>query len=756
MLFKKLLRTTLQYKAQFISMIIMIAIGIGVFVGFNMEWHSLEKNTNSYFEETAFADYRIYSEKGFSETDINKIKEIEGIEEANRILAVDVENINNSDALSLNVLEEYTVSKFHLVKGLEYNQNSEGFWLSDKYAEANDIKLNDELTISYKGFVITGNVIGLIKASEHMVCVADDNQVMPNYESYGYVYTNPNMIFNKLGFELYTQINIISSLEKSEIEKKISDELDMTLLVLSKDENVSYVGATSEVSEGKTMGSILPVLFLAIGFLTMITTMHRVTSNEKIQIGTLKAIGFKNRKILLHYTTFGLFIGLLGSILGIGIGFIIAKIIIAPNGMMSTFIDMPTWDLTMPWWCIIIIIITLLALTLISALSVRKMLKGSAAESLRPYTPKKMKNILLEKTKLWNKLSFSNRWNIRDIFRNKMRSIMTLIGVLGCTILLVGGLGMKDTMDSFVSLIDDELYNYNTRININEAANNIDAINLSNQYNGDWASSSSISLNGETISLEIYNINNDTIRFIDEDDNRVKLSNDGAYVCLRLLEKYKIGDVITISPYGNDKTYEIRIAGALRSVMSENIVMTDEYAESINYEYKITSIYTNYKLDEIADNNIIDSKQTKASVVDSYNSFLDIMNVMVLLLVAAAIVLGVVVLYNLGVMNYTERYKELSTLKVVGFNDKQVGKILISQNIWLTIIGIILGLPFGYLVLRILISTLGKDMELKLTLGVPTYIISLLVTLGVSLFVSFLIAKKNKKIDMVEALKRRD
>ncbi|MBQ9124501.1 MAG: ABC transporter permease [Acholeplasmatales bacterium] len=756
MLFKKLLRTTLQYKAQFISMIIMIAIGIGVFVGFNMEWHSLEKNTNSYFEETAFADYRIYSEKGFSETDINKIKEIEGIEEANRILAVDVENINNSDALSLNVLEEYTVSKFHLVKGLEYNQNSEGFWLSDKYAEANDIKLNDELTISYKGFVITGNVIGLIKASEHMVCVADDNQVMPNYESYGYVYTNPNMIFNKLGFELYTQINIISSLEKSEIEKKISDELDMTLLVLSKDENVSYVGATSEVSEGKTMGSILPVLFLAIGFLTMITTMHRVTSNEKIQIGTLKAIGFKNRKILLHYTTFGLFIGLLGSILGIGIGFIIAKIIIAPNGMMSTFIDMPTWDLTMPWWCIIIIIITLLALTLISALSVRKMLKGSAAESLRPYTPKKMKNILLEKTKLWNKLSFSNRWNIRDIFRNKMRSIMTLIGVLGCTILLVGGLGMKDTMDSFVSLIDDELYNYNTRININEAANNIDAINLSNQYNGDWASSSSISLNGETISLEIYNINNDTIRFIDEDDNRVKLSNDGAYVCLRLLEKYKIGDVITISPYGNDKTYEIRIAGALRSVMSENIVMTDEYAESINYEYKITSIYTNYKLDEIADNNIIDSKQTKASVVDSYNSFLDIMNVMVLLLVAAAIVLGVVVLYNLGVMNYTERYKELSTLKVVGFNDKQVGKILISQNIWLTIIGIILVLPFGYLVLRILISTLGKDMELKLTLGVPTYIISLLVTLGVSLFVSFLIAKKNKKIDMVEALKRRD
>ena len=139
--------------------------------------------------------------------------------------------------------------------------------------------------------------------------------------------------------------------------------------------------------------------------------------------------------------------------------------------------------------------------------------------------------------------------------------------------------------------------------------------------------------------------------------------------------------------------------------------------------------------------------------MDSYDTFMELMNSMIWILVFAAVILGVIVLYNLGVMSYVERYNELATLKVVGFNDCQISKILISQNVWITALGIILGLPIGVGVLSYLIKALASEYELKLVLGGMTYIMSIVLTLVVALMVSYVISLKNKKIDMVSALK---
>jgi putative ABC transport system permease protein len=139
--------------------------------------------------------------------------------------------------------------------------------------------------------------------------------------------------------------------------------------------------------------------------------------------------------------------------------------------------------------------------------------------------------------------------------------------------------------------------------------------------------------------------------------------------------------------------------------------------------------------------------------MDSYDSYLELMNLMVGILIVAAIILGVIVLYNLGIMSYMERYRELATLKVVGFKDKRIGVILISQNVWLTILGIIIGLPLGALILKLLIVVMASEYELKMVIGVLTYIVSILLTFGVSFVVSLFVSKKNKKINMVEALK---
>ncbi|MBQ8620709.1 MAG: ABC transporter permease [Oscillospiraceae bacterium] len=753
MLIRKLFRTAWSYKSQFISMIIMIAIGVGIFLGFNMEWKSLEEDAFTFLEDTNYANFRLYAETGFTEEDIAAVQKINGVHAATRYFSVNVTVKDTKKSVALNVSENYTVSTMLVMEGAEYDESSDGIWLSDKFAKANDIAIGDTLTVTYTGIELSGEVVGLVKSGENLICVADENQLMPDYESFGFAYITPRKLENALGFAFYPQINILSDMEKADLEQAIKDATGTTFLVTTKDEHVAYAGVLSEAEEGKTMGSILPVLFLAIAILTMVTTMHRIAANEKVQIGTLKALGFRDRKILLHYTSYGLMIGLVGLVLGVALGYFVASFIISPDGMMGTYLDMPDWSLVMPDFCIPVMALTVVFLTLISYLSVKKMLKGTAADALRPYTPKAMKKSVIEKLPFWNKLPFGTKWNIRDILRHKSRSAMTLVGVFGCMLLLVGGLGMKDTMEGFLDMLDKDISNYTTKVNLSESAANEAAMALAEELNGDWQATSGISYEGKTITLEVYHADHSKVRFLTEENERMELGDEGVYLCLRLKDTAAIGDIIEFSPYGSEETYEVKVAGYLRSLVSECIVMTDAYADSIGLEYHIGSIYTDTISEDIEGSAIISGKQDKDMIMDSYDTFMEIMNVMIVVLVAAAIVLGIVVLYNLGVMSYVERYRELATLKVLGFRDKAIGKLLITQNIWLTLIGVALGLPGGVGVLYVLVTALASEYELSLILGPATYVVSIALAFGVSLLVGWMVAGKNRKIDMVEALK---
>ena len=381
------------YRAQFISMIIMIAIGTGIFVGFNMEWYSIEGNTSSFFDETGYADYRIISEKGYSADELKKISDIDGVDNAGRYVSVAADVMNRKDdSVALTVTTNEKVSGMLVIDGDKYDAKStDGVWLSDKYADANDFKVGDNITLAYKGIEMKGVIKGLIKSGEQLICVRDSSQLMPDYNTFGFAYVSPVMYEKAIGRDYYPQINVVSSMSKNDFTEKADDALGNTALILTKDESASYSNAHGEVEEGQTMGSILPTLFLLIAVLTMVTTMHRLTAKEKTQIGTLKALGFKNKQILRHYTSYAFMIGSIGSAIGVGIGFFIAWYIMNPNGMMGTYFDMPEWKLYVPNFCYYILAAIIAVLTLIGFLSVRKMLSGTAADALRPYSPKKMK-----------------------------------------------------------------------------------------------------------------------------------------------------------------------------------------------------------------------------------------------------------------------------------------------------------------------------------------------------------------------------
>lgn len=597
----------------------MIALGIGVFVGMNMEWYSIDKNTAYLFDATGFADYRIVSEKGFSSEYADKIAALDGVDAVSRYLSIQVDVKEKQDeSVALTVTENAEVSGFLLMEGNAYEKDSkDGIWLSDKYAAANNISVGDTLTFLYANKEIQGHVEGLIKSGEYLINVRDESQLMPDYTNFGFAYISPAMYENAMGFAFYPQLNVISALSKEIFTENVDDALQSTSLILTKDETVSFAQANGEKEEGRTMGSVLPVLFLVIAILTMVTTMHRITSKEKTQIGTLKALGFKDRRILRHYTSYAFTIGLIGSALGIGFGYFLAWYIMNPSGSMGTYLDMPTWDLYLPGFCIYILIGILILLTLIGFLSVKEMLKGTAADALRPYTPKKMKNLFIERTRLFHMLPFGTRWNLRDTIRHKSRTAMSLIGIIGCMTIMVGCLGMRDTMDEFLDISFGTATNYASRIFLTEDATEAD--------------------------------------------------------------------------------------DAIKSIQSKQMIM------------------------------------------DSFDVFTEIMNLMISLMVIVAMILGIVVLYNLGVMSYTERYREMATLKVLGFRDKKIGALLIDQNLWVTLLGILIGIPAGRAALQYLLKKLAGEYEMNMAIYPASYLISIVLTFGVSLLVSIMVSRKNKK-----------
>lgn len=754
MLFKKMLRTIKLYKAQVISMIIMILLGIGVFVGFNIEWYSIDKNTTKFYDETNFADYRIITKEFISDDDYNKIKDIEGIDEITKYLSIDVTVKNTSKVIALTVTSNPKVSNFKLIgEGKEYDENAtEGIWISDKFASQNNLKIGDYIELNYKLFTIKEKIVGLIKASEYLICIPDTGQLMPDYNSYGYAYITPATLKRIIGMEIYSQINIKSNLSKSEFTSVVEGKLGKSVIILSKDDTISYSEAQGEAEEGKTMASVLPLLFLIIAVLTMITTMHRIAINEKMQIGILKALGFKDKKVLWHYTSLSLMIGIIGTIFGILFGYGIGYYIMNPKGSMGTYLDMPYWHLYIPPFCLVVTVIILGVLVLIGYLSIKGMLKGTASDALQPYTPKKVKPLLMEKTKVWSKFSFGAKWNLRDVMRHKVRSLMTLFGVFGCTILIIASLGMKDTMNGFVDAFYKESINYNVRITTSDNCSNSETLELVNKYQADYASIISAKVNDKTISLEMYNPASTKVKFLDENAKVFNLNNDGVYICNRLAKTYgyKVGDTIEVSLFDSSKPYSMTVSGIIRS-LNESIVFTTEYASKINYEYKINTIFTDYE--DIESNNLIKNTQTKKSIIDSFNTFMEIMDLMVIVLIILALVLGVVVLYNLGVMSYMERYREMATLKVVGFKDKKIGELLISQNLWITVFGLLIGLPIGYVTLKYLVEKLAREYEMITVISLLSYVITVVLIVLLSLVVSAFIAKKNKKINMVESLK---
>ena len=399
-------------------------------------------------------------------------------------------------------------------------------------------------------------------------------------------------------------------------------------------------------------------------------------------------------------------------------------------------------------------------ITLVTYLSCRKILKESAVEALRVEIPKvKSKKFDITTKGIFKNASISTRWNIRDVLRNKSRSLMAIVGIIGCTMLLVCAFGMLDTRNSYLDWEFDKICNFEYKISLSSNCTDEQFKTLTQKFGNETSENFGIEIKvdnkKETNTLTI-NDAKEYLKYTDHNREYMDLSDEGIYITEKLSEKYglKAGDVITWHIFGDDTWYTSKIAGLNRDPQSQQLNMSRKYYETLGLTYKADVLYTNEDLSEVKTLEGVDTIQSIDNLKTGMESMLETMKSMIVLLIAVSAILGLVIIYNLGVLSFSEKQYQFATLKVLGFKNQQIKKIFVKQNLWLAIIGILIGLPLGYVMVDYIFkSALGDSYDFNAQIKIVSYLISAIGSYIVALVVNKVLSKKVKDIDMVTSLK---
>lgn len=750
-LYKKMLRDFKDNKAQFISIFLMAFIGVFAFAGIGAEATGLIDCSNQYYTDTNLADITIYA-NNLNNNTINELQNINGINNTEQQLILPtIAQLENNPEITLHVIEKNQITKFYLIQGENINLSDEnGIWLDKRFADANNLTIGDNITLEYNQIKITKEIKG-IGYSPDYVYETQDNGLMPNFQEIGYAYISykafpTNVQYNTLLIDTTT-----NNLE-NQITNTIGEE--NYTQYLEQQDFISYHQFSDEIEQHQMLEGAIPVIFVIVSLLTLLTTMTRLINNQRTQIGTLKALGYSNKTITLHYISYGLFLTTIGSILGLILGPMTIPYLFFPS--MQTAYTLPYWHPGYDINFIIIAILMIILSVLITFLSIRSINKESPAQTIKPKAPKTMKQGIIEKSKLWKKLSFNTRWNFRDAKRNKIRSLMSIFGVLACTVILLASFGAGDSMEDVKQWQYSDINHYNTKLTLEENITNTQIDNILNDINAETIMEGSIEIeykNEDT--LGSITVINDTklINPTDENRQQLELPEDGVAISSKIAEKLNIneGDTIKWHLTGSDKWVESEVTLIYTTPVAQGMMISQENLEDSNITYTPTSIIT----EETVNTNYtgVKSTQTMDNLITTWEDITESMMSEVYILIIFAAALSLVVLYNLGLLSFTEIKRDLATLKVLGFKSKSLRRILLTQNLWFSTIGFLIGIPLGKIVLQFMMSTVGQDYYFPSNIYIPNIIITFIITFGVSIIVNLSFSRKIKNVNMVESLK---
>lgn len=801
-----------NYK-RFLSLICMAFLGVGFYVGIQSSSPDMLKTLDNFYDENNVYDISVISNVGLTEDDLLKLSKIKNVE-----LAINIQEKDSYLEIEENnyvvKLIEYNsqMNNVHIKEGRLPKNNNE-VSVDNALLENNNLKLGDNITIDGKKYSIVGNVISPLYFSAER---PNSNLGSGKVDYYIYVYNG------SLDLEAYSNIYITVKgakkyLTNSDSYKKIVNNVKKDIdLIKDKQQDIRYDELYSDIIETsemygisideskfikpkwyiydrldntsykelinasdnlKKIGNIFPIIFFAISVLVSLISMMRMIEEDRVENGTLKSLGYNSFHITLKYVIYSLLATTIGSSVGAIFGSymipnviwnIYKKIFFIPKFIYLLKSDYNALGL---WICILCICGTSIIVCI-------KNLREVPANLMRPKAPKSGKKILLERINfIWKKLKFSDKITIRNIFRYKSRVITTILGIAGCTALILAGFGLKDSIKDVIDFQFNNIIKYDKMLMTNESINQID---IEKELLNDDKVENYTNVNTQNIKVlfndeqhevtmitpDDFNSISKSISLIDLKTNNI-IDNISDNSCIisektaKLLD-IDVGDKISLLDNDNNK-YDIKVSYIIKNYINQYLYINKNTYNNLFNNYKINSILISLKEEDKNSKEfdkkyisngyaltIVDIDDIKSSMSDMLSSIDSI----VAILIIAAASLAFVVLYNLSNINISERKREIATLKVLGFYPSEVDKYINRETVLLTILGIGIGLLFGSYLSHFIISTCEPDFIMfDRHVYTLSYFYSLFITVIFTIIVTIVTHFNLKKINMVTSLK---
>ena len=566
--------------------------------------------------------------------------------------------------------------------------------------------------------------------------------------------------------------------EIDDARETLADLKPADVYVLDRDSNYGFVSYDQNATRMENLAHMFPLIFFVVAALVCLTTMTRMVEEERTQIGTIKAMGYGTGTIAWKFLIYGMLAAVGGTVLGAVVGTtLIPWVIFTSYGIMYTI---PNLVLTIHWGLCLGAgtagLICTVGATLWAMLATAR---STPAQLMRPKAPKAGKRIFLERiTPLWRRMSFSVKVSARNLLRYKKRFWMTVIGVAGCTALMISGLGLRSSIFSIIDLQYGEIFRYSVQAamdpDVEGAQEDIRAYLQSHDNVASMAEvySRAVTVQGDGVNADGHLTVTDDPEALSQQVNLrdmkrkepLTLENDGVIIDEKLAELLDVGpgDEITMDC---GKLVQLRVSGVMEHYVNHFIYMTHDYYQAVvGEEYTPNTFMVTAKdtsetaisalCQGLMDREGVSSATNLGASARSFRETLEAVNAAVTIIILSAAALALVVLYNLTNINITERLRELATIKVLGFYDGEVAMYIYRENIVLTILGIALGQVLGKFLCTYLIRTVEMDFVMfgREAMG-HNYLVSVVLSLAFAVIVNVLMYFRMKKIDMIQSLK---
>lgn len=781
-LFRKLLRDIRETKGQFISILIIVILGVMFYSGINSTFRNLSDASTKYYSDYRFADIWVDLYKA-PQGVMEKVDALPYVKEATGRIVEDTGiNIDNENAtvrfITLPDVKKDIVNDIVIKSGRYFSPDENNQCLVEEgFFTAHNLKEGDYIYPIVNGNKVKLKVIGSVKSPEFIYALKDGSELIPDNDKFGIIYVKDsfgqsilhfNGSINNISIELSNNANVEDA--KDNI-KRVLKNFGVTN-VTDREDQLSAKMLSQEIKQLKSMGSSFPVIFFIVAAVIIYIMMGRMVENQRTQIGVLKAMGFTNLQLLMHYLSYSIVVAVTGSILGsifgmyLGVGF---------TNLENMYFKLPLTAMKMYGDLILpASLITLFFCLLAGYNSCKTVFKIMPSESMRAKAPAIGKKILLERVGvIWKSIGHTWKIILRNVFRNKRRTLMTSIGIIFCTAILLVALGMEDSINSMVDKQYGNIQNYDIKVNFSKLQNVqqlIDIKNIPHVVKIEPVLETGVEItNGwrkKTVGLTALVKDPEMYKVIDIEGNDVSLPQSG------ILVPQKMAEELGIKPY--DKVYiksllpdkekkEIQVNGIIQEYMGSSVYSG---LNSVNYLLGEGTVANSavLKLDSSTSEKEVKDKlegmpgvisiQSKA---ESMNVFLKTMQAMyseIGVMIALSAVLAIAVVYNITTINIFERQRELATLKVLGFKDGEVKKLIFNENYMITLFGIALGLPLGKWLGVVLMKASSTDtMDLPFVVNFRSYLIAAVLTIIFTTLANFVLMKKIRTINMVEVLK---